>query len=682
MSIDGDQAQRRFGRRFGAAALGGLCLLAGVATPARAATDSLYAAPSAAGAGDCSTPADACSVVDAVAAANAASVADSVRIELAGGTYDLSSAPTPTALAVTFAGPGLTIEPEDGAGTPILDGMDATRVLSVDPASNVTVAGLQIESGMGGGSDGGGIENGGTLTVRRSTFSDNTAANGGGIANDDGATLNVQDSTFSRNAANAVGGGAISDRGTATVERSAIIDNSAQLNGGGIEVGPGATMTVTSSTIAGNTAVLAGAGITNTGTLTVAASTITGNTVTIGSAMGAAIATTTANTTLVADILEGQSSGTTCYTTGPAIVDGGYDLDDDGTCVSATAPATGSHAGTAAYGSSTYGAALAAYLASGPANNGGPTQTVALLSSPNPSTALANPALGVVPASFALPAAVGGVSSVCGLSDQRGVVPAAGASCDVGAYLLQATTTTVTTSAAHVAQGASVTYTATVTPAPGSGTVSFDDGAGHPATAQCDAQSLSSGGTATCTVSYADAGDYAVSATYSGDGVTDFAASASASTTQTVDAPAPADVGTTAAATPATPAAATPAAAAPVKARDRTAPTTTIRRVVTSKQPITLRGTAKDAVSVRRVRVTVARHVGKLCRFLLASHKFSKARSCSKTSYVNAKGTKTWSLKLPRLPSGRYTIWTQGVDAAGNVERKGHGLAVRIPAHT
>lgn len=127
--------------------------------------------------------------------------------------------------------------------------------------------------------------------------------------------------------------------------------------------------------------------------------------------------------------------------------------------------------------------------------------------------------------------------------------------------------------------------------------------------------------------------------------------------------------------TPATP---TPATTLP----DLTPPTTKEQRVTNVKQPITLRGTATDAGSVRRVRVSVARHIGKLCRFLLADGKFSTARSCDKTSYLDAKGTSSWSLKLPVLPYGRYTIWTRGIDANGNVERKNHAqnlLVVRIP---
>ncbi len=71
--------------------------------------------------------------------------------------------------------------------------------------------------------------------------------------------------------------------------------------------------------------------------------------------------------------------------------------------------------------------------------------------------------------------------------------------------------------------------------------------------------------------------------------------------------------------------------------------------------------------------MSVARRVGKLCRFLQANRKFTKARSCDKHSYLNAKGTSSWSLKLPSLPSGRYTIWSRGIDAAGNIERKARG---------
>jgi hypothetical protein len=106
----------------------------------------------------------------------------------------------------------------------------------------------------------------------------------------------------------------------------------------------------------------------------------------------------------------------------------------------------------------------------------------------------------------------------------------AGESCDIGAYLLQATKTTLVKPAATAGQN--VTLTAKITPAANAGTVSFDDGAGNPATAHCAAQPVSNG-TATCTVAYANPGTRQVAASYSGDGAgNNFAPSASA--TQTV----------------------------------------------------------------------------------------------------------------------------------------------------
>jgi hypothetical protein len=452
-----------------------------------------------------------------------------VQIKLARGVYLLST-PTPTALSITFAGPSLTFEAQ--SGTPILSGTKTVRPLSVGATSNVTIDGLEIEFGTTVGL-GGGIENLGTLNVKNSTFSSNSAGNGGAISNAAGATLAVENSTFSHNATTGVGGGAILSSGSATVERSAITNNTAPINGGGINVQPGGTMTISSSTIMGNTSGSLGGGLSNLGTLNVQLSTITDNT---GSS-GAAIATSDpTKVTLAADIITASASVGACNPpydpANPKIIDAGYNLDDDGTCISPDSPATGSHGGSTAYGSSTYGAVLDAYLG-GLANNGGPTKTVALLNSPNPLTTLANPALDVVPASFNLPVAVGGVSAACSLSDQRGVMPAVGSNCDIGAYLLQATKTALLASAAKVEQNASVTYTATVTPAPDGGTVAFDDGAGNPATSQCAARSLSSG-TATCTVSYANKGAYSVTATYSGDGtMNNYAASASVAPTTT-----------------------------------------------------------------------------------------------------------------------------------------------------
>jgi subtilase family serine protease len=77
-----------------------------------------------------------------------------------------------------------------------------------------------------------------------------------------------------------------------------------------------------------------------------------------------------------------------------------------------------------------------------------------------------------------------------------------------------ATTTVVSTSKSAVAVGASVTFTATVTPAGATGTVSFAEGA--TAISGCDNVALISG-TATCASSTLAVGPHTISATYHGD---------------------------------------------------------------------------------------------------------------------------------------------------------------------
>jgi hypothetical protein len=127
---------------------------------------------------------------------------------------------------------------------------------------------------------GGGLYNAGTLTVLGSTRSGNSAFNGGGIANV--GTLTVMGSTLSGNSASYSGvafygsGGGIWNYGTLTVSNSTLSSNSA-IYGGGIYIFSG-MVTVTGSTLSGNSSSYFGGGIYNlVGTLTVSNSTLSAN---------------------------------------------------------------------------------------------------------------------------------------------------------------------------------------------------------------------------------------------------------------------------------------------------------------------------------------------------------------------------------------------------------------------
>jgi hypothetical protein len=244
--------------------------------------------------------------------------------------------------AIDWSG-GVTI---DGRKAPItVSGNNAQRVFSVSSRTELTLKNLTVVDGKA--DSGGGIRNGGTLKVLGSTISGNSATNyGGGIYNN--GTLTVTNSTFSGDRADILGGG--------------IFNNT------------GALLTVTNSTLFGNThgAPERGGGITDSGTATLK------NTIVAGSGFST-------------DCSEG-------------ITDGGYNLDDDGSCASA---------GTTSV------TANPRLSPDGLQDNGGPTQTIALKKG--------SPALNAIPKG----------ASGCGTeitTDQRGVKRPQGSGCDIGSY--------------------------------------------------------------------------------------------------------------------------------------------------------------------------------------------------------------------------------------------------------
>jgi len=251
--------------------------------------------------------------------------------------------------------------------------------------------------------DGSGIYNAGTLRVARGNFTGNSflssvsMGNGGGISNEGDA--DIRDSLFFDNLLGQ--GGGLFNTGTLQITGCTFSRNGARGNGGAIYnrcIQDG--VKIVNSTLSGNMTDAKGGGIFNEGTTVhVLSSTLSGNTEwgKTGNIYNAAGEVKLQNT-----LIDGSPTGSNC--TG-VLTSLGYNLSSDASCqltqptdLPNTAPLLG---------------ALA--------DNGGPTQTQALLAG--------SPAIGKIPKNV----------SSCGTTvstDQRGTArpqPSAG-NCDIGSY--------------------------------------------------------------------------------------------------------------------------------------------------------------------------------------------------------------------------------------------------------
>ena len=218
-----------------------------------------------------------------------------------------------------------------GATATIVDGGGVATVFSVSGA-NVNLSGMTIRHGARG------IGNTGTLTLSASTVSGNfTGGWGGGVSN--AGVLTINNSTISGNQANDpschllcnFGGGIFSNNSSKlTINNSTISGNFGHT--GGAIYGLRATVTINNSTISGNTAKPGSGGIVSYG------------------------GTATLQNTIVAN-----NSGRNCFGT---FTSNGYNLSSDGSCAfNNTGDLNNTNPNL------------------GPLqNNGGPTQTMALLS--------------------------------------------------------------------------------------------------------------------------------------------------------------------------------------------------------------------------------------------------------------------------------------------------------------
>lgn len=282
------------------------------------------------------------------------------------------------------------------------------RVIEVTSTGNLTLDGVTVKNGRCNGAcgvtyadGGGGVINFGTLTVTNSVFSGNSAANGGGIYCVNNTTLTVTNSTFSGNSASVNGGGIYTvskSNTTITVANSTFSGNSAYYLGGGINNGH--ILTLTNSTFSGNSA-NNGGGISNIhGTLMVTNSTFSGNSV---ASLGSDIFNGAGTAVLKNTILANNIGNGDCYINGGTVTASNSLVENASNCDIANG-VNGNIVG------------LDPRLGL-LANNGGPTQTFALL-----------------PGS---PAINKGDDAVCVADpvnnlDQRSVTRSQGGHCDIG----------------------------------------------------------------------------------------------------------------------------------------------------------------------------------------------------------------------------------------------------------
>lgn len=160
------------------------------------------------------------------------------------GTIHLAN---PLELSNTF---GSTIISGPSGASLLVSGEKQVRVFQVDTGVAAQIDGLTLTNGAATGS-GGAILNDGNLQLQNVQIDGSAASEGGGgIYNASGATLLLDHSTVSSNTASF--GAGVSDNGNMTAVDSTIADNNASSQGGGVYDSGGAT--IVNTTIAFNTA--------------------------------------------------------------------------------------------------------------------------------------------------------------------------------------------------------------------------------------------------------------------------------------------------------------------------------------------------------------------------------------------------------------------------------------------
>jgi hypothetical protein len=251
-------------------------------------------------------------VVTSTADSGAGSLRKAVTDALSGDTISFSAALSGQTCSLTggqiLLNKNLTIDASSLTAGFIVSGSNTSRVFQVPAGATVSLKALTIRDGYASGTtypgnSGGGIFNSGTVTLTECSLIANRAvlgsdSGGGGIENSAGV-VSLFRCTVSGNSS-IYGGGIENYPGTLNLEQCTIANNSALLNGGGISISGGA-VTVTQSTICGNSAgpgnSASGGGIGNIGSLTLTNSIVASNTATVSPNISGSFTSTGVNFT-------------------------------------------------------------------------------------------------------------------------------------------------------------------------------------------------------------------------------------------------------------------------------------------------------------------------------------------------------------------------------------------------
>jgi large repetitive protein len=191
------------------------------------------------GNGVCADSQGRCTLRAAVEEADADPAGSTITITVPAGTFALTLGTLEeSANTITINGAGAGAGA--GAAATMIEGNNTFGVLKIDSAVTATVAGVTITDGNAGNSGyGGGVLTAGTTTISASLISTNSAAAGGGVANS-GGMLTITNTTVSGNTATEYGGAGIQNgglknlAGTVDVKSSTVTNNTASGDGGGI----------------------------------------------------------------------------------------------------------------------------------------------------------------------------------------------------------------------------------------------------------------------------------------------------------------------------------------------------------------------------------------------------------------------------------------------------------------